>query len=181
MSSRTPHSSSSLTAPANRTPPGTIDAAGKPAAREPGPQPRHLLFEDLKPRLPDVERGRLGLFGDDVEMAGEPLEFGIHGAPAFGGAWWLHSGGPLDRLAERAGVGDGRDSGDPLGDIDRTFGRQTGESLLHPPVLEERPGVQALHRLAAGFDQELDRLKHTRAHRTVWDGECVQAMNGHVD
>ena len=55
--------------------------ASKSTPAERRPQAHHLLLEDLKARLTDIQRGRLRLLGDHVEVACDSLELRVHDTP----------------------------------------------------------------------------------------------------
>ena len=140
--------------------------ASEAASRELRPEAHDLFLEDLKAGLADRQGGRLSLLGDHVEVVGHALKLGVDRPPPLCALRRLHADGTLDRLAERERVGDARDAGDPLGHMHRRSRRHADDPLLERAVFEERARRDPGDVLAAGLDQELDRLEHPRAHRT---------------
>ena len=138
-------------------------------------QAHHLLLEDAEsaparqtaPSSRPPWRSRPG--------GRRPFELRMHGPPALGARRR-----PRRRAArstawrERARVGGTGDARDTLRDVHGGSGLKAGEARLHPAVLEERARLQPGDILAAGLDQELDRLEDPRADRSVGDREDVE-------
>src|SRR5579883_29297 len=72
------------------------------------------------------------------------------------------------------------DAGDAFGDLHALRRGQPREARLHPPMLEERPRLDAQQVLSPALDLELDRLEDPRAHRAVGNSEDVETADSPI-
>ena len=134
-------------------------------------QPQHLLLVPAEPGGRHGQPGPVGQPDDDVEVAGQPLQLGVHHPDQRRRPGHLGPGDPFERVAVGQRVRDGGDALGPLGQQHPVGGGHALEPLLDAAVLVEHPHVQVRDVLAGRLDQVLDRLDHARAHRAVRDGE----------
>ena len=97
------------------TPPGTTTPRPKRLPHKLADQAHHPLLVQREPGGGDRQPGRVGQPHRDVEVVGDPLEFGVHDANDGGRDGDLAAGDRLDRVAVGEGVGDGGDAFGPLG------------------------------------------------------------------
>ena len=88
------------------------------------------------------EPGRVGQPDGDIEVVGDPLEFGVQHPNQARGRRRLAARDFFDRVAEGQGVGDGGNALGAFGQEDAVGHRHPGEPVLHAVVLVEHPHVQ---------------------------------------
>ena len=161
------------------------DRSAQVAVADDGPgQPVQALLERGELGLADRQRRVLALADGDLEMVVEALELGQDPPDRLGPRRHLGLGQRLHRVRERERVGDARGARHALGDEHGQFERNLADPPFGAAALEEQALSAVGDVLAAGLDQELGGLEHTRADGPVRDhehagtGESLRAAMG---
>ena len=156
---------------------GDHDAPAEPASAQATDQPQHPFLVHREPGGGHRQARRISQLGRDVDVVGDPLQFGVQDPHQRGRHRRDTGGDALDGVAVGQGVRDRGDTFGPLGEQHAGVGGHALEPLLDPAVLVEDPHVQVRYRLTRGLDQVLDGLHDAGPDRAVRDGEQAVALD----